>query len=145
MFVLKPQSGIPIYRQLLELWKHENPIKTLKLQFLLAVNAALVAVTQLADARWPLFALGAFVCSVWLLSIGRTVLSQQHWKHKLRALALEHAGDPRFRILDVGDVEGASPWWLRLCGGASSKLYLVGTPLAFAAVWLALLARALCS
>ena len=131
------------YRQLLELWKHENPIKTLKLQFLLAVNAGLGALTQLADARWPLFALGFVSCSVWLLSIGRTVLSQQHWKHKLHALAREHAGDPRFRVLDVSDVENAPPAWLRLFGGVSSKFYLVGTPLAFALVWLALLVDAL--
>jgi hypothetical protein len=133
------------YRQLLELWKHENPIKTVKLQFLLAVNAGLAAVMQLADARWPLFALGLFLCAVWLLSIGRTVLSQQQWKLSLRALARKHAGDPRFGVLDVSAVEHAPAAWLRAFGGVSSKVYLVGTPLALAFAWLALLVRALSS
>src|ERR1700752_3823514 len=105
------------YRQLLELWKHENPIKTVKLQFLLAVNAGLGAVTQLADARWPLFALGGFLCAVWLLSIGRPVLSQQHWKHRLNALARKPVSDSRFQVLDVSEVENAPSAWLRVFGG----------------------------
>jgi hypothetical protein len=131
------------YRELLALWKHENPIKTVKLQVLLAVNAGLAAAAQLAAGspapRWPLYAAGAGLSAVWLLSIGRTVLSQQLWKHKLNALAEKHPGDPRFHVLDTSDVENLPPFWLRLFGGVSSKFYLVGAPLALTGIWLALL------
>lgn len=134
------------YQQLLALWRHENPIKTTKLQVLLAVNAGLFAAAQLhggfTAANRPLYAVGAALSAVWLLSIGRTVLSQQLWKHKLEALAREHAGDPRFQLLDTSGVASRPSALLRAFGGVSSKFYLLGAPLGFVAVWLTLFVAA---
>lgn len=130
------------YKSLLTLWMQENPIKTTKLQVLLAVNGALMSVVQFRPAEdpRPVFAIGALLSGIWLLSIGRTVLYQQLWARKLDSLETAHPGDPRFAITNVAAVEAKAAGWLRTLGGVSSKYYLLGAPLAFVAGWLALLA-----
>jgi hypothetical protein len=130
------------YKSLLALWVQENPIKTTKLQVLLAVNAALISVVQFrpaGDVRLVL-ASGALLSGIWLLSIGRTVLYQQLWARKLDALEAAHPGDPRFAITNVDAVEAKAAGWLRTLGGVSSKYYLLGAPLVFVAGWIALFA-----
>jgi len=127
------------YRRLLDLWSDENQIKTTKLQFLLVVNAGLLAVVQLggglAAANLPVLLAGALLCLVWTLSIGRTVLSQKAWQRKLATLALAHADDPRFQILDTQEAERAAPGWIRVLGGVPSKYYLLATPVGFGLAW----------
>ena len=134
------ERDLQLYRQLLELWQAENPIKTIKLQFLLATNALLLAAVQLngglvADNRLAM--LGGFVlCAVWTLSIGRTALFQKAWKTRLDDIARRHADDPRFQLLDQRDALRRAPGWLRALGGVSSKYYLLGAPAGFAVAWL---------
>ncbi len=63
------QKDFEAFRLLLDLWKGENPIKTTKLQVLLAVNGALISVVQLngglVDQNVPIFLAGFFLCLVW--------------------------------------------------------------------------------
>jgi hypothetical protein len=136
------------YKLLLDLWKQENPIKTTKLQVLLAVNGGLLTVVQIEggfiQANWPIFVLGAVASGIWLLSIGRTTLYQQLWKHKLEAISLKHADDPRFGVLAVEAVASKPGLFIRAVGGVSSKYYLLGAPIFFSLSWLAILLYALC-
>ena len=138
------EKDLQAYQMLLDLWSQENPIKTNKLQVLLAVNGLLVSAATVAngqtDARIPLFVAGVVFNLVWLLSIGRTSLYQELWQAKLERLAAAHPDDPRFQVRVV-DPRDASPF-LRRIGGVSSKWYLVGTPIALALAWLGLLAWA---
>ena len=135
------------YKLLLDLWMQENPIKTTKLQVLLAVNGGLLSVVQFtggfSDKNWSIFAFGAVLSGIWLLSIGRTTLCQQHWKHKLEALAKKHASDPRFTILVVESVQSKSSRFMRAVGGVSSKIYLLGAPIFLSLAWLTILFYAL--
>jgi len=131
------------YQVLLDLWKQENPIKTTKLQVLLAVNGGLISVVSFSGgfvaSNWPLYAIGALLSGVWVLSIGRTVLYQQLWNEKLKRLAENHPGDPRFHARDVSDVAAEPSWYLRRLGGISSKYYLLGAPVVLCAIWVLLL------
>ncbi len=135
---------LAVYGQLLELWMQENPIKTTKLQVLLAVNGALASVVPFVPPAWSerglVYLVGGVLSAVWLLSIGRTVLYQQLWNRKLAALEAKHPNDPRFAITNVSDVEPSVPSWLRALGGVSSKYYLLGAPLAFSVGWFVLFA-----
>jgi hypothetical protein len=136
------------YKVLLDLWKQENPIKTTKLQVLLAVNGGLLSVVQFTGGfkqeNWQIFLLGAVLSAIWLLSIGRTTLYQQLWKHKLEALSEKHSGDPRFAVLAHESVQAKPGRFVRAVGGVSSKYYLLGAPIFFSLSWLAILAYALC-
>jgi len=140
------RRDLEAFERLLGLWQAENPVKTWKLQTLLAVNAGLVAAFQLGGgvrAGNALLCLAAAVlCVVWLVSLARTVLFQLRWREGLRAIAGRYPDDPRFQILEPGGAP--APKWLRVLGGVSSRYYLVGAPLAFAVFWLtaALLALA---
>ena len=131
------------YRILLHLWSSENPIKTIKLQVLLAVNALLVSAVAIAGGRWYLYLAGAVFCFVWTLSIGRTALFQNLWQSKLAVLRARHPGDARFAVLDTVAERHRAPRLLALLGGVSSKWYLVLSPLLFGVAWLAVLAVAL--
>lgn len=136
-------------KRLLDLWMQENPIKTTKLQVLLAVNAGLLAVVQLSgkgfsQENWSIFVLGAVLSGIWLLSIGRTTLYQQLWKRKLEALSKKHAGDPRFTVLVVESVQSKPSRLIRAVGGVPSRYYLLGAPIFLSLAWLAILLYALC-
>lgn len=137
------------YKLLLDLWKQENPIKTTKLQVLLAVNGGLLSVVQLSERgfskeNWSIFVLGAVLSGIWLLSIGRTTLYQQLWKHKLEALSQKHADDHRFSVLVVESVQSKPSRFMRAVGGVPSKYYLLGAPIFLSLAWLAILVYALC-
>jgi hypothetical protein len=131
------------YNALLALWRSENPIKTTKLQVLLAVNAGLIAATQFAQQVLLLCLTGFAFSLVWGLSIARTTLSQQAWKIKLNDIAARHGGDPRFNVLDTVDAERRTPGWLRAIGGVSSRYYLIAAPLGLTAAWLIALLTAM--
>jgi hypothetical protein len=128
------------YRVLLDLWAKENPIKTTKLQVLLAVNALLVSGVGLGDGgfsrdKWFIYVAGCAFSLVWTFSIGRTSLFQEAWNRKLQDIAREHQDDPRFSIHDTRKECSTAPPLLRVLGGVPSKWYLLFAPVAFAAVW----------
>lgn len=130
------EQDLENYRMLLTLWQSENPIKTIKLQFLLASNAGLLGFFALATDNTTWLAAGGCVLNViWVLSIGRTSLFQKAWKNKLDEIAARHADDARFQILDIRAAEARAAGWLRFLGGVSSKYYLLGAPVGFAIAW----------
>ncbi len=132
------EDDLQTYNTLLQLWQAENPIKTIKLQFLLATNAGLLGFLSLGNGNTTLLATGGFVLNmVWLLSIGRTSLFQKAWKNKLDDIAQRHRDDTRFQILNITSAEKRAPAWLRVIGGVSSRYYLLGTPTGLALAWLA--------
>jgi len=134
------EKDYQLYCQLLSLWEKENPIKTAKLQMLLLVNTILVVGVQLnggfISENRPLYALGAGVCLIWIVSIGRTSLFQKVWQTKLKELERTHSDDPRFSVLRTEASERNLPRWLRAAGGVSSKIYLVGAPVLLFIGWL---------
>lgn len=130
------------YKELISLWRGENPIKTTKLQVLLAVNAALLTIVNIHGGftgnNLPIYIAGALVSLVWTVSIGRTALFQKVWQKKIRELAKKYPNDNRFQILETDSTERIiRPWWLRFVGGVSSKYYLLAAPLVFCLAWLA--------
>lgn len=136
-----------LYKSLLDLWSKENPIKTTKLQVLLAVNALLVTAVNLSggiDAeKWYLYAAGAIFSLIWTFSIGRTSLFQDVWEIKIKDLRRRHPDDPRFSILETRDQQKQARLMLRLFGAVPSRWYLLLSPFAFALAWLAVLLIAL--
>ena len=148
--LLSTDREFDTYKLLLDLWKSENPIKTNKLQVLLAVNALLVSGLKVSGAviapeNWPVYVTGAVFSIIWTLSIGRTSLYQEIWQMKLRQLQDRHEGDPRFRVLDASLEKTTAPGLLRFFGAVSSRWYLLFSPFGFAAAWVLLLAVSLCS
>jgi len=135
------------YKTLLDLWSRENPIKTTKLQVLLAVNAFLVSVVNLsggiAATRWYLHLAAAVFCFIWTFSIGRTSLFQDVWQMKIAALRARHPDDGRFAVLETTAERRRVPGLLRTLGGVPSKWYLLFSPLVFGIAWLVILAAAL--
>lgn len=130
------------YKELINLWRGENPIKTTKLQVLLAVNAALLTIVNIKGGftrgNLSIYMAGALVSLVWTLSIGRTALFQKVWQKKIKELAKKYPVDNRFQILETDSTERAvRPWWLRFVGGVSSKYYLLASPVVFCLAWLA--------
>ena len=136
------------YKSLLDLWSRENPIKTAKLQVLLAVNAMLVAALNISGGitagKWYLYLAGAVFCTIWTFSIGRTSLFQDIWQIKLNELRRRHPGDPRFSLLETSEQKKQARLMLRVFGMISSKWYLLFTPLLFAVAWLIVLITSLC-
>ena len=128
------------YRELLALWKSENPIKTTKLQVLLAVNAGLVSVIQIKGGftavNWPVYLAGAFFSLIWTVSMARTSLFQKVWQMKLRDLAERHKGDSRFQITVTREFIKRAPKPLQFLGGISSKYYLLGAPVVLSVAWI---------
>jgi len=133
------------YRELLDCWRADNSIKTIKFQFLLLTNAFLVAVVNLTDQggdrRW-LYAVAMLLSLAWLLSLGRTLLFQKAWQSRLQQLAGHYPDDQRFHIHDNSlalTAVRSRYRWLSLCGAMPSRLYLLGVPLIFTLGWLAAL------
>ncbi|OGK98161.1 MAG: hypothetical protein A3E31_18260 [Candidatus Rokubacteria bacterium RIFCSPHIGHO2_12_FULL_73_22] len=135
------------YKSLLELWSKENPIKTTKLQVLLAVNALLVSAVNvsggLTAGKWYVYLAGAVFSFIGMFSIGRTSLFQDVWQIKLAELRARHRDDPRFSILETEDARRRARPMLRTFGAVSSRWYLLFSPLAFALAWLGILVVAL--
>lgn len=138
------EQELQTYNTLLNLWQSENPIKTIKLQFLLATNAGLIGFFSLTDGKAALLAgSGVLLNIIWTLSIGRTSLFQKAWKNKLDEIAHRHPEDARFQILQIMSAEAKAPGWLKFLGGVSSKYYLLGAPLVMALAWLVILVSGL--
>jgi hypothetical protein len=137
------QRDLESYARLLDLWAQENPIKTNKLQVLLAVNGLLVTGIQISNGfkaeNWAFYVAGAVFSAIWTFSIGRTVLFQKVWQRKIQALCRKHPEDPRFAILETDGDERAVGGVARLFGSVSSKYYLLWSPAAFTLVWIAAL------
>ena len=81
------ERGYATYKSLLDLWAKENPIKTTKLQVLLAVNALLVSTVNISGGinakQWYVCLAGAAFSLIWMFSIGRTSLFQDVWQIKI--------------------------------------------------------------
>lgn len=137
------EKDYQLYGQLLSLWEKENPIKTAKLQMLLLVNTVLAVGVQLNGGinagNKLLYAVGAGVCLIWILSIGRTAVFQKVWQIRLEELERAHADDPRFSVLQTETFAQRTPKFLRIAGGVSSKRYLIGAPVLLFLAWLVLL------
>lgn len=131
------------YKTLLGMWGSENPIKTNKLQVLLAVNALLVSAISISGGftrdQWFLYAAGALFSFIWTFSIGRTALFQSVWQAKAKELRDKYPNDPRFQILETDAYEKSAKPMLRVLGGISSRYYLLYSPFCFGLIWLALL------
>jgi hypothetical protein len=141
------QRDLAAYGRLVELWAQENPIKTNKLQVLLAVNGLLLTGIQLTGgfvrSNWPLCAAGALFSMIWTFSIGRTVLFQKTWQLKAEEISRRHTADIRFQVLQTDEYEKRIKGAARVFGVVSSKYYLLVSPAVFTAVWLAVLVRVL--
>ena len=128
------------YRLLVDLWAGENPIKTAKLLVLLATNALLIAAVSVAGGllpkNWPLCLAGAAFSLVWVLSLGRTSLSQKGWRLKIREIAARYPEDARFQVLEMGGVREKAPLILRVMGAVPSEYYLLGAPVILLICWL---------
>jgi hypothetical protein len=128
------------YRLLVELWARENPVKTLKLQVLLAVNAILVSALCISGGvvreNWPLALAGAGFSLLWAFSMARTVLFQEAWRWKTREIADRYPGDARFQVLDGQKALEKAPRLLRALGSVPSSYYLLGTPIILCLCWL---------
>lgn len=131
------------YQALLDLWSKENPIKTTKLQVLLAVNALLVSAVALSGgmtaSKWYVYLAGALFCFIWMLSIGRTALFQDVWQIKIRELQSRHPNDPRFSVLETAPHQKQARRIVQVFGAVPSTWYLLFSPLLFGLVWLAVL------
>ena len=131
------------YKLLLHLWQSENPIKTNKLQVLLAVNGLLVSAVSLSGGfvpeLWYVYLAGAVFSLIWTFSIGRTSLFQDLWQARLLELQKRHPGDPRFSILDNARYRSRARLLVRTFGAIPSRWYLLMSPFVFAVAWLAVL------
>jgi hypothetical protein len=131
------------YKSLLDLWKGENPIKTTKLQVLLAVNALLVSAINVSGGftadKWGIYIAGAIFSLIWTFSIGRTSLFQNLWMAKIKELKALYPDDPRFSILDTGKYRTRVGWLLRIFGSIPSHMYLLLSPFVFAIAWIVIL------
>lgn len=135
----KVERDYQTYKVLLDLWSKENPIKTAKLQVLLAVNALLVSAVNISGGKWYVYLAGALFSFIWMFSIGRTSLFQDVWQIKIKELRDLYTNDPRFSILDTGRHQKQAGWMLQAFGAVSSKWYLLFSPLVFGLAWLAVL------
>lgn len=124
--------AIEKYKLLLDLWKSENPIKTNKLQMLMATNSILLSAFFLTEHTFGIALVGFVFSLVWVLSIGRTVSYQHHWYSQMEDLRKKYTGNTMFQIHSV---EVKPPVW----GRVSSRYYLLGTPFSTAISWLAVM------
>lgn len=135
------------YRALLDLWSKENPIKTTKLQVLLAVNALMASAVNLSGglsgSKWYIYLAAAVFCVIWMFSIGRTVLFQDIWQRKLQELQDKYPKDPRFAILQTKSYFDCVSPLARAFGAVPSKWYLLFSPLGFALGWITVLIASL--
>jgi len=129
-----------VYKQLLELWAKENPIKTNKLQVLLVVNGLLLTALNVSGGfiakNWPIYLGGALLSLVWVLSIGRTSLFQAIWETRINKLAEKYPTDDKFQILrNKPEYRKGISTFLQITGSVPSKYYLVGAPFVFFLAW----------
>jgi hypothetical protein len=136
------EKDYEVYRQLVDLWSRENPIKTSKLQMVLVVNGLLLTAVSInggfAAKNWPIYLGGTILCLVWVLSIGRTLLFQKIWQIKISDLAAKYPDDSRFQVQQYKEYMKRVPRLLQVSGGVPSKYYLIGTPFLFGICWLCL-------
>jgi hypothetical protein len=145
---IKPEEAdYQTYQTLLDMWSKENPIKTTKLQVLLAVNALLVSAVNISGGitpnKWYVYLAGGVFSLIWMFSIGRTALFQDVWQIKIADLRKLHPGDPRFSILESEAERKRAKLMMRLFGAIPSKYYLLLSPLALAVTWFAILLMSL--
>lgn len=137
------EQDFEAYKLLLNLWQGENPIKTIKLQALLGVNALLVSAVSVSGGfdqdQWYLYATGMILNLIWTFSIGRTALFQDLWQARLRELQQRYPDDPRFSVLDSARYRKQTRQLTRAFGAIPSRWYLLFSPFAFAAAWLVIL------
>lgn len=133
------------YKVLLDMWSKENPIKTTKLQVLLAVNALLVSAVNVSGGKWYIYLAGAIFSFIWMFSIGRTSLFQDVWQIKIQELRDRYPNDSRFSILETTKQRKRAGLMLQIFGGISSKWYLLFSPVVFGLAWLAVLIVSLVS
>ena len=118
------------YKLLLNLWAAENPVKTNKLQVLLAVNALLVSAISVSGGfsadNWYVYLAGAVFSFIWTFSIGRTALFQDAWQTRIRDLKDRHPEDARFTILETADERRRARRMLVL--SAVFRRHLAGSP-----------------
>jgi hypothetical protein len=126
------QLAVDRYKLLFDLWMSENPIKTNKLQMLMATNSILVSVFFLTEDIFWIALVGFFFSLVWVFSIGRTVSFQHHWQSQMEQLRQEYSGNT---IFQTHSAKISPPPW----GSVSSRYYLLGTPMATAVGWLAVM------
>jgi hypothetical protein len=131
------------YKLLLGLWAGENPIKTNKLQVLLAVNGLLVTAVSFSGGfkrdLWYVYVAGTAFSLIWTLSIGRTALFQDVWQMNIQELQTRYPNDSRFALLDSSQEREKADWVLRVLGGIPSRWYLLFSPFVLALAWLAIL------
>lgn len=117
------------YRLIFDLWKSENSIKTNKLQVLLATNSILVSAFFLTGHSFWIALVGSVFSFVWVLSIGRTVSYQEHWRALLEDIRKSY---PNTHMFQIHSAEIKPAIW----GRVPSKYYLLGTPIVAAVCWL---------
>lgn len=137
------QRDFDMYKMVVDLWSRENPIKTTKLQVLLAVNALLVSALNLSGGlkpeNWPIYFAGSIFSLVWTFSIGRTCLFQDVWQIKAGEIRKRYSNDPRFSLLETAKEESQARPMMRRFGGVPSRYYLLFTPFGFTILWLIIL------
>lgn len=137
------QRDFETYKLLLNLWQSENPIKTNKLQVLLAVNGLLVSAVSLSGGfvpeLWYVYVAGAVFSLIWTFSIGRTSFFQDLWQARLLELQRRYPGDSRFSVLENARYRSQARLLVRVFGAVPSRWYLLLSPFAFAIIWLIVL------
>jgi hypothetical protein len=123
------QRAVEKYKLLFDLWMSENPVKTTKLQMLMATNSILVSAFFVVGQPIWIALVGFAFSMVWVFSIGRAVSFQHHWRTQMEDLRKQYSENPIFQIHSV---KIKPPIW----GSVSSKYYLLGTPLAASFAWL---------
>lgn len=137
------QRDFETYKMVVDLWSRENPIKTAKLQVLLAVNALLVSALSfsggLKPENWHIYFAGTVFNLVWTFSIGRTCLFQDVWQIKAGEFHRRYPDDRRFSLLETAEEQKRVRPLMRRFGFVPSKYYLLFTPFGFTLIWLAIL------
>ena len=126
------QLAIEKYKLLFELWMSENPVKTSKLQMLIATNSILVSAFFLTGQTVWIALVGFFFSLVWTLSIGRTLSFQQHWRSQLEDVRTKYSDSTMFQ---VHSLKIRPAVWGRM----PSKYYTLGTPIVTAIAWFAVI------
>lgn len=131
------------FKLLLNLWQSENPIKTNKLQVLLAVNGLLVSAVSLSGGfvpeLWYVYTVGAVFSLIWTFSIGRTTLFQNVWQARMLELQKHYPDDSRFSVLENERYRPQARLLARVFGAVPSRWYLLLSPFAFTIAWLVVL------
>jgi len=134
------QRDFDTYKMVVDLWSRENPIKTAKLQVLLAVNALLVSALNfsggLRPENWHIYIAATVFNLVWTFSIGRTCLFQDVWQIKAGEFLKRYPNDRRFSLLETAAEQKQVRPLMRRFGFVPSKYYLLFTPFGFTVIWL---------